>query len=352
MKRRGFTLIELLVVIAIIGVLIALLLPAVQAAREAARRAQCINNLKQMGLGLHNYHDSTGALPWGSGPWGNSDWSAHVMLLPFIEQVPLYNATNFQLNPNNNNKGQIFDGSNTTTARATLSTLQCPSDTDRLSYAEGHNSYMGCAGSAPNSFYGGGNGQSPQIGQYAGIFQFCGTDQRGNPGSNGQGQLVVGLRDILDGTSQTAAFSERVKGVGGAPNVFDPTKPTSSVSNVVTDPGSAGDQTPALVYGSCRGAAPTVSTLFTGGDSSGGRWILAYSPDTRYNHVMPPNTWSCGYGNGVGFGAYTASSRHPSSVNVLFADGSTRTVKSSVQSQVWWALGSKAGNEVVSSSDY
>src|SRR3954454_12849676 len=94
-SSRGFTLIELLVVIAIIAILIALLLPAVQAAREAARRAQCVNNLKQLGIALHNYHDVNSVLPWGAGPWGWHDWSAHVMMLPYMEQTSVFNALNF-----------------------------------------------------------------------------------------------------------------------------------------------------------------------------------------------------------------------------------------------------------------
>src|SRR5213595_1234169 len=103
--NRGFTLIELLVVIAIIAVLIALLLPAVQAAREAARRAQCVNNLKQLGIALHNYHDVNNVLPWGAGPWGWHDWSAHVMMLPYIEQTSLFNAINFVARDSNNPTG-------------------------------------------------------------------------------------------------------------------------------------------------------------------------------------------------------------------------------------------------------
>src|SRR4051794_3694487 len=137
-RHRGFTLIELLVVIAIIGVLIALLLPAVQAAREAARRTQCINNLKQIGLALQNYHDATTSLPFDHGPGGWNEWGSHVMLLPFIEQAPLYNSINFYypsmnalngdpaLDPNNGSS------LNMTIFSVTINAYNCPSDTDRI----------------------------------------------------------------------------------------------------------------------------------------------------------------------------------------------------------------------------
>ncbi len=144
-NRSGFTLIELLVVIAIIAVLIALLLPAVQSAREAARRAQCTNNLKQLGLAVANYESSTGVLPWGSGPDGWNNWSAAVLLLPYLEQQPLYSAINFSA------PSAMFPSSvwNLTGQAAQVAALLCPSDQDRLTTPYGKNNYMANVGSAP-----------------------------------------------------------------------------------------------------------------------------------------------------------------------------------------------------------
>ena len=134
-RQAGFTLIELLVVIAIIAVLIALLLPAVQAAREAARRSQCVNNLKQFGIALHNYHDVIGSLPAGHQGTGWQDFGPQVMLLPYMEQAPLFNSFNF-----NNNLGGASPGTPalTTVQLTKLNVLLCPSDIDRLTNVYGH----------------------------------------------------------------------------------------------------------------------------------------------------------------------------------------------------------------------
>jgi prepilin-type N-terminal cleavage/methylation domain-containing protein len=208
--RRGFTLIEVLVVIAIIGLLVALLLPAVQAAREAARRMQCSNNLKQLGLALHGYHDAVGSLPWGEGPDDWNNWSAHVMLLPYLEQGGLYNALNFVsyasgdfLLPGSPNPA----GANATAQLTRLAVLLCPSDLDRLTAPHGHVNYCVNAGNDRNFAP-----KSPPSGLFAQA-PYC-------PGT-------VRFQDVTDGLSQTAAVSERVKGIANDADVYDPLTPSS-----------------------------------------------------------------------------------------------------------------------------
>jgi prepilin-type N-terminal cleavage/methylation domain-containing protein/prepilin-type processing-associated H-X9-DG protein len=356
--RRGFTLIELLVVIAIIAVLIALLLPAVQAAREAARRAQCINNMKQLGLALHNYHSVVNALPWGAGPWGWNDWSTHVMMLPYMEQTNLYNALNF-----GNGFADLAAGTmNSTAIYRQVAGFLCPSDIDRLSTAQGHNNYMGNAGSAPSSFYGW-NGTNGAFGPNAGIFCFvgvaCDAGPPPCPGTNGQQPFFCGFRDIIDGLSNTAAFSERVKGIGSNNStLYDKLQPSASLVNVtqVANDGVTDAQSLPF-YNACRSfAIPAVVTsgMLDGQDSSGARWDVGYAADTRYNHVMPPNSTNCdGDNDDAGRqAAYGASSRHSGGVNTLMADGSVRFVKGSVAKETWWAIGTRANGEVISSDAY
>ncbi|WP_435016399.1 DUF1559 domain-containing protein [Tundrisphaera sp. TA3] len=345
-RRRGFTLIELLVVIAIIAVLIALLLPAVQAAREAARRSQCVNNMKQLGIALHNYTTANNdTLPWFLGPWSD-DWSGHVMLLPFLEQTPLFNSINFAHN-------YTYDAMNLTATRTPVAAFLCPSDPDRITTADGHNNYMMNCGSAPNVFYGGDGGRSVANSINAGPFQWAG-------GANGQKSTFVKLGDIKDGTSNTAAFSERVKGIGTKNSAqFDTTKPTSSIFQG-TPPGSAAEDIfPDAVFKSCSALSPTPSTTLYSttvgyGDisPSGGKWFAGLAAYTGYNHVMPPNSWSCAYGDPVGAGAFVASSRHPGVVNVLLADGSVRAVKGTIDQKTWAAVGTRDGGEVISSDAF
>ena len=218
-RRRGFTLIELLVVIAIIAVLIALLLPAVQAAREAARRMQCVNNLKQIGLALHNYHSSSDSFPPG-GLVGyrydtkaynlNGTYGAFARILGHLEQAPLYNAINWSLESDQDAYGTV---ANSTVTVTRLSTFLCPSDTPP--------SYLG-TGTAPiNALIAPGNnyfaslGSSLEWGGYPGPLSGPAQTPAGPPnGLFNSGGSAIGLRDVSDGSSNTVACGEWRTGSG------------------------------------------------------------------------------------------------------------------------------------------
>jgi prepilin-type N-terminal cleavage/methylation domain-containing protein/prepilin-type processing-associated H-X9-DG protein len=320
---RGFTLIEALVVIAILGLLAALLLPAVQAAREAARRMRCTDNLKQIGVALHQYHDAVGSLPWGEGPDGWNNWSAFAMVLPYLEQGPLFDALNFA-----DAAAAPGDSRNSTAQRTTLAVLLCPSDLDRLTAPEGHANYCANAGT---------DHDFARRGPASGLF----AQSPYSPGP-------VRFPDIADGLGQTAALSERVKGLGNESDADDPLTPSSSLVE------AHGLRAPAPdYYRACRRAAPAPGVprhLNRDIGGLGAYWFYGGATSTRYNHVMPPNTWSCA--SGQTDGAYTAGSRHPGAVNVLLADGSTRAVRQTIAVQAWWALGTRSGGEVVSGDAY
>ena len=338
-----------MVVIAIIAVLIALLLPAVQAAREAARRSQCVNNLKQLGLAMQNYHDSVGTFPPGHLGTGWNDFNALVMLLPYIEQAPLYNSVNFANTGNAANPG---NATNFTIMGITLNTYQCPSDTDRLTGTQtlngvtllfGHQSYSGNSGNAPESFF----------------------DNNKHNAANGITFSViagkpVAIRDVIDGTSNTASWSEKVKGIGsGGNNTYDSSKPPSTVYALsVTSTGNGSpatpyqDAVPQFYYAACNAINQSSASLATGAIAQGTYWWDGHPETGMYNHVMPPNTWSCNDSNVNDAAASTASSHHSGGVNIAFCDGSVRFIKQTISTASWWALGSRAGGEVISADSF
>ena len=359
-KTSGFTLIELLVVIAIIGVLIALLLPAVQAAREAARRAQCTNNLKQLGLAVHNYIDKVQVLPLQTMYPASQDiswgWSYGwpLYLLPSLEQSTMYNAFNFSTGLFGNSATANFASlGNTTVAYIQLSSFICPSDgvKRRPQAPYGTTNYVGNQG-GPGT-----------------VAAMTGTIVPNGAFISGWGDASnfgpIGLESIRDGTSNTGLFSERLIGINGNPQVrLDSPDKGRAIFNTNTGGGwHTGLAGAAQFVAGCKSLpGSTLSELSNG---NGAYWVAAYPwhvAVSSYNHMSPPNSTSCQnpateyFGSWLTFvgpsGAAPPTSNHPGGCNVGFADGSVRFVKDTTNLQAWWALGTRNGGESVSSDAY
>ena len=327
-RRGGFTLIEIVAVLAVISLLACLLIPAAMGSREAARRAQCINNLKQIGLALSNRAAQHGRFPAGIVPDSSagspsissaSSLSPQVQLLPFLEQAALYDSINLAI------PQRVTDHpSNATAIGIVVESFLCPSDPTGV--APG-NSYRACVGPYPYEM-----------------------DRLGPP--PGGGGAFPGLREVApagftDGLSQTAGFSEHLRGRGQ--RRFDPARDVwfSGISQVQTISGS--DQ---LMTACGHLQSPSPADTWT---QSGRWWCVGRYADTLYNHVVPPN-WAhadCsaestfGRPGDISGGAVAARSGHPGGVHLLMMDGSARFVREHVNLALWRALASRSDGEPI-----
>ncbi len=363
--RRAFTLIELLVVIAIIGVLIALLLPAVQAAREAARRAQCTNNLKQVGIALHNYHSSLNCFPVGflfpsvPSPSGTNAsgipdlhwrWSVLAQLSPYMEQTNVYNALNFNwpIAPGPGATGAFAGYAaykpfpvNTTAMITSVNFFLCPSDgaIGQATLPDGVTAF------GPTNYH------------------FCTGD--GQPGSgnvgdagdptNGarpaDGAFILGppqtMATILDGSSGTVAASEQLIGPASGTTTTSASQPQDARRGAVyVSMIPLPDNGPAI---GCNNAIAGWRL------DKGYAWWDGDMRSGLYNHYLTPNSkiYDCWQSSPPHDPAIKAArSNHPGGVVVLFCDGHVGFIKDSVNLASWRAISTRQGGEVVSADAY
>jgi prepilin-type N-terminal cleavage/methylation domain-containing protein/prepilin-type processing-associated H-X9-DG protein len=371
--RRGFTLIELLVVIAIIAVLIALLLPAVQSAREAARRAQCVNNLKQLGLALANYTDQFGTYPPGGITTKGNPWAAdanslnwRAMILPQMEANPAYNSINFNINANN---GGAAAAAMFTAYSTTFNTFLCPSD--------GTNGN----GKLPNGQYPGGNSDNP-------LGQFCNqvndpttgnvttftpvSNYAGSFGDNYCGGILCNGLPWETWTSTGLPIPGKPKigwdgywgtnfgppdgftsGAGTMRGFFDYrlTQQPPTIASV-TD----GTSNSVIVGEVLPSRAADSNFWFQNGGIHGMTVPVNWNSNTfPAKDPACDNKWQQpGVPLGCRFGAAAKgfASLHPGGSNFAFADGSVRFIKATVSMPTYAALGSRAGGEVISADAY
>lgn len=334
LRKYGFTLVELLVVITIIGMLTALLLPAVQAAREAARRMSCKNNLKQMGLAMQNYTAAQGAFPSLNDSQPQTSFAVHARILPYMEQQNLHNLIDFDQPLMLGGGGSsVVNPIQAAAAGTVIPLFLCPCDNTNSRFSSflsfqppggtsGGTNYVACTGSGKDTYY---DTRHPSDGLF-------------------WRNSKVRFADIRDGTSHTMVFSESLLGTDSgvyAPTPEDPLRQMASMCSLfsfnASGPGLVGVANPDLQ------AVVAGATYWRG--CRGATWIWGREQANSFSTYMPPNTPVPDMAaKGIGF--FAARSHHVGGVHAAFADGSVRFISDSIQLDVWRALSTRAGEEV------
>jgi prepilin-type N-terminal cleavage/methylation domain-containing protein/prepilin-type processing-associated H-X9-DG protein len=330
-RSRGFTLIELLVVIAIIAILISLLLPAVQAARESARRTQCRNNLKQIGIAMHNYHDAHRTFPMGRErsmvDGAGRCYSAYAHLLGFLEQENVYKKVNFMINPE--------DAGNVIAMADPIPLFICPTDFTWVNLQPNrgvHNYPLNTGTTFPVS------PRNPSGVLVTGVFYEDSTTR---------------IRDVTDGTTQTVCISETVRSQLNGPTTWDGVSATNGfVLTAGNDNATVGPELTDYAN-QCHGTGLLLQ------QTRGSGWLYGAPGHSMYNHIRAPNDPDMDCRGGLPHSIrtnfwwdrlshnITAHSRHPGGVFALYCDGHVGFASDVIDLAAWQGLGSRNGGEYI-----
>ena len=331
MSRSAFTLVELLVVIAIIGVLVALLLPAIQAAREAARRMSCHNNLKQLGVALHNYQAALGVFPPSSIVFGgstNQPWSGQALLLPYVEKESVQSLIDYSVGYHHGDNANLFPPHGVAALR--IPVLMCPSET--------HDQPRMNSGGTPYHY-------PLNYVLSVGAYQIFNPVTRHDGGAAFAPNSRLNPASFLDGLSNTLAMAE-VKAFN--PRFHD-------ASGLPTVPPSLPDEVSAQYTSGGAWSATNGHTEWVCGRAIHNGFTTTFTPNTRVPHAVGGVVYDIDVSSSregrnatdTTYGIITSRSYHPGIVNVLLMDGSVRSVADSIERPVWQALGTRAGSEVL-----